>query len=742
MAAPPASTRAMLILISMKTRLIWNTLRARQGFWNLLVILLFAVCWCVFVAREAASLTTFLGMLFLADPARQLLSAAIAYALLIVFTSDILMGHTMNTGQMSTDMNFLSTLPASPGSLLIVKLYERLMTDWLGFIILFSSFLGLAWPGHFTLEWVLMPSLVYVEIELLTGMALTLIGTLLQRLFRPAAIENMFSLLGYLCAFIGLAPFIIISSAPIESAMALLNYTGNFSGFAGLVLTPIRWLADSLLDGTATSSFFRFQLLWLALLAAGTGLFFFTSRWNWITWVHPGRKLEIKSSRHLLSGLIRKEAILLRSDWNILTNSLMMPISIIALQIWAFREFLTVNPETRGMNMMAAALMYFSMFGPMNSMGSEGKAISLLETLPVPPGHIIRLKTFFWSFIADVCFIPASIFAGIYLGFSSHSIFRIVLWLLLVTPALIWTAVSMSALYAKYEGKVLQQRSYLAAKLFTPLVMGLIVSVKDFSFPSILNAVVFLMLAFSLHLKGVEALERRLDPDGLRQPCFKATDALLTIIIVLGVQRIISTVASLAVPPELQGLWPWLLAYVINIPFLAYTCLTYARDRFSAPAEALGWRRCNHLHAVEALVTALLLGGITRGWLGYLGGKGLYGFAAGTDIRSAAQDLLGQQAGVALVFAGFCLIAPIVEETFFRGFLSRALSGLGWTGTGGILLNGIVFSLIYPPAFILPAVFLGITTASLFRRAQSLWPVVLLHSVWSALVLMIHAGWL
>ncbi|HNW33497.1 MAG TPA: CPBP family intramembrane metalloprotease, partial [Candidatus Ozemobacteraceae bacterium] len=393
-----------------------------------------------------------------------------------------------------------------------------------------------------------------------------------------------------------------------------------------------------------------------------------------------------------------------------------------------------------GMNMMAAALMYFSMFGPLNSVGSEGKAISLLETLPVSPGRIIGLKTLFWSVIAGICFIPTSIFTGLYLRFSPISIFRIILWLLIITPALVWTAVSMSALYARYEGKVLQQRTYLAAKLLAPLVMGLIVSVKDVSLPSLLNAVVFLMLASSLHFKGAETLERRLDPDGLRQPCFKATDAFLTIIILLGIQRFISTVASTAIPPEIQGLWPWLIAYLINIPILAHTCRTYARDRFSAPAAALGWRRCNPVYAVESLVSGLLLGGITLGWLDFLDGKGLQVFAAGADVWSIAQRLLGPQGGMAFVFVGFCMIAPIIEETFFRGFFSQALSGLGWRGTGGIILNGILFALMYPPAYLLPAALLGMTAASLFRRTQSLWPCVLLHSTWCALALMIHAG--
>ncbi|HOY65536.1 MAG TPA: type II CAAX endopeptidase family protein [Candidatus Ozemobacteraceae bacterium] len=730
-------TRAAAVLIGAKTRLLWNTLRAKQGFWHLLLIGLFGLCWCVFAAREAAGATKALGLLFLAEPARQLLAMALAYAVLIVFTSDILMGHTLNAGQMSTDTAFLSTLPVTPGTLLVLKLYERLVTDWMGFIFLFSGFLGLAWPGSPTLAWIALSCLLYLETSLATGLAITLAGTLLQRLARPSTIENLFSLLGYVCAFIGLAPVLLVSSAPMDAALALLDWTGRFGAWPATLLTPARWLADTLLDGFSSPSFVRLQVFWAATMAAGSACFHLMARLNWPGWVHAGRRLNAGSGRRLLTGLLRKEALLLRSDWNILTNSLLMPISIIIMQLWALRGVVALGSETAGMNIMAAALMYFSMFGPLNSMGSEGRAISLLETLPVSPGRIIGLKTLFWSVIAACCFVPAAIGTGLYLGFPTAAILRTVAWTVAMIPALVWVAVSMSALYARYEGKVLQQRSHLTAKLLTPLVMALIVPVKDASTSSLIHLGLYLALAVILHDKAVTAISRRLDPDGLRQPRFDPSDAFLILIVLMGIQRLTATIAALAVPPALLGLWPWLLASLVSVVLLSAICWSYARARFPSPAAALGWKQPAPLSLFVSIAAALALGGIAAAYLAHAEAAGIEVFASSGAVWSIATELFGPAWSAALFLLLFCVATPLVEEMFFRGFCWQALA---WTGTGGIVANGLFFALSHPPISMPTAFLLGTTAALLFRRTRSLWPGVLLHSVYNFLILIIHAS--
>jgi len=722
-------------LIGMKTRVIWNTLRAKRGFWSLALIFLFGLVWCVFAAREAASMTRSLGMIFLAEPARQLLSAIVAYAFLVVFTSDLLMGHTLNVGQMSTDAPYLSTLPAAPGALLAAKLYERFVTDWIGFIVLFSGFLGLAWPGGFTPGWLALCILLYIEIELASGLAVTLIGVAMQRFFRPAAIQNMFSLLGYLCAFVGLVPFLIVSSAPVESATAFLTAMESWKGIAGTVIAPFRWLTDSLLDGFASPSFPALQLLWAGAMAAGVALFHLVVRLNWLTWVHPGRRRDIRISRHFLSGLLRKEAVLLRSDWNILTNSLLLPISIIIMQLWVFRNVLSTNPEAHGLNIIAAALMYFSMFGPLNSIGSEGMAVSLLETLPVSPGRVIILKALFWSGLAACCFIPSAIAIGIYLSISPLSIIRIAVWTLLVIPPLIWVTISMSAIYARYEGKILQQRSHFSAKLLTPLVAGLLVASKDLSLDSLLNLAVFLLLASSLYLKASAVMARRLDPDGLQQPRFAIADAVLNIGILLGIRRFILTIASLVGPPEVQGLWPWLFSIILGTGALAYLCYEYARDRFSMPMHAIGWRRCGPTTALAGIAAGGLLGVGASHWVGEFWPDGI---AAAENARTVIEAVFGSPTNAFLPFLLFFIGIPVIHEMFFRGFLCQALTTGGFGRLAVIAAGGAASSLAWPSAFMLPAVAAGMASTGLFQRTNSLLPGVLLQITFHSIIIYIY----
>jgi membrane protease YdiL (CAAX protease family) len=89
-----------------------------------------------------------------------------------------------------------------------------------------------------------------------------------------------------------------------------------------------------------------------------------------------------------------------------------------------------------------------------------------------------------------------------------------------------------------------------------------------------------------------------------------------------------------------------------------------------------------------------------------------------------------------------CLIAPLVEESFFRGFLFRGLLDhslslrlprlrLGhqmgfWTAA---LLSGLVFAVLHGQlGLLLPFTAVGVLFAWLFWRSGSLWPNILAHA--------------
>ena len=100
--------------------------------------------------------------------------------------------------------------------------------------------------------------------------------------------------------------------------------------------------------------------------------------------------------------------------------------------------------------------------------------------------------------------------------------------------------------------------------------------------------------------------------------------------------------------------------------------------------------------------------------------------------------------GVILVAFGVAVVAPIVEEITFRGYLFPALTR--WRGPWvGAVACGAVFGLahcaVYPPQLLpLMAVF-GFTACLLFWFTGSLLPCIALHAMNNALVTGRDLGW-
>ncbi len=73
------------------------------------------------------------------------------------------------------------------------------------------------------------------------------------------------------------------------------------------------------------------------------------------------------------------------------------------------------------------------------------------------------------------------------------------------------------------------------------------------------------------------------------------------------------------------------------------------------------------------------------------------------------------------------VLAPLVEETFFRGFLFQGFRAkYGWIV--GILLSSAIFAIAHLDfASLIPTFILGSLLAYLYHRTNSIWPGVILH---------------
>ena len=82
-----------------------------------------------------------------------------------------------------------------------------------------------------------------------------------------------------------------------------------------------------------------------------------------------------------------------------------------------------------------------------------------------------------------------------------------------------------------------------------------------------------------------------------------------------------------------------------------------------------------------------------------------------------------------------CLVQPVLEEMFFRGFLFRGFVGkkIGFSATRALALSSLLFALAHPPALWLPAFYLGALLAWLDWRSGDLRWCMLAHVIHNSL---------
>jgi membrane protease YdiL (CAAX protease family) len=142
-------------------------------------------------------------------------------------------------------------------------------------------------------------------------------------------------------------------------------------------------------------------------------------------------------------------------------------------------------------------------------------------------------------------------------------------------------------------------------------------------------------------------------------------------------------------------------------------------------AEHLGLRPARWVSSAAFVVGSYVLFlVVAAAWTTLLGIK---------DRESVAIDLGTRDSAIAFVLAGLlvCVVAPICEELFFRGFLFGALRRRGFVVAA--LVSGVAFGLAHvasaPIGFIVPLATLGVILALLYERTGSLYPPMALHAL-------------
>jgi uncharacterized protein len=134
-------------------------------------------------------------------------------------------------------------------------------------------------------------------------------------------------------------------------------------------------------------------------------------------------------------------------------------------------------------------------------------------------------------------------------------------------------------------------------------------------------------------------------------------------------------------------------------------------------------------------------------WFGFVVFSAVWVTALGIEERDDLPDQLGaDESTVALVAVAVlvCVLAPIAEEFFFRGYFFTALRN--WKGAWlAAVLTGLVFGGIHagsaPAGYLVPLAVFGFGLCLLYWRTGSLYPCIALHALNNSLAFGVTQGW-
>lgn len=195
----------------------------------------------------------------------------------------------------------------------------------------------------------------------------------------------------------------------------------------------------------------------------------------------------------------------------------------------------------------------------------------------------------------------------------------------------------------------------------------------------------------------------------------------LTLAVILGATYgLVYLLRAFSLRPNLD-LWaalaPTLLELLLLIPVWWFSVRKY-----HASAKTLGF--VSFRFSVVAIGIGLLLA--------FILGNGLYAnllHQFGLEVQRDMTPLLRRLSTPWPFFAAVVLVAPVVEETFFRGFVFAGLrSRYDWRWAAAI--SSALFAAAHMEiTFFIPAFASGYLLAYLYQRSNSIWPGLIIHAL-------------
>jgi membrane protease YdiL (CAAX protease family) len=175
---------------------------------------------------------------------------------------------------------------------------------------------------------------------------------------------------------------------------------------------------------------------------------------------------------------------------------------------------------------------------------------------------------------------------------------------------------------------------------------------------------------------------------------------------------------ALSLRPDLD-LWVALFPTLFELLFLV-PVWWFARRKYQASTQALGFARFKPSLVAVGFGLLIAFYVFNAFYVRLLMGFGLH---EQTDLTPLLRELSSPWP----LYVSVVLIAPFVEETFFRGFVFAGLrERYDWRWAAAI--SGALFAAAHlEVTFFIPSFLLGFLFAYLYQRSNSVWPGMIIH---------------
>lgn len=184
---------------------------------------------------------------------------------------------------------------------------------------------------------------------------------------------------------------------------------------------------------------------------------------------------------------------------------------------------------------------------------------------------------------------------------------------------------------------------------------------------------------------------------------------------------------ALSITPNVD-LWVSLTSNLLELLFLV-PVWWFVVHRHHAPLKTLGFAKFK-LWLLPAGLGFLLA------YFVFIGFYATFLARFGLQVRSDPSPLVKQLSTPWPLFFSIAVVAPVVEETFFRGFLFNGLrSRYDWRWAA--VISAAVFAGAHLElTFFIPAFLLGFAFAFLYQESNSVWPGIIGHSIINSLAVL------